>query len=403
MRRSRHNSFGPMLGIALAVLLAPVAARAATLQESMDTVAAQLGKQLRKAGAQRVLVTLDGPANDGASKLMRQTFVDALQSKAGVEVTKLKPDFKLAMEYSRSDRSNEYAMSIRLKDSGNVSVGTFNTNFQFDDVVDRATVEGSTFDASVSSNGGSQAATKSAIEGGLAAPPDVALAPDNATAGALANAAGAAPAVGPTSGNVVSPGPRSRFRIEILVAPGRNGDYVPRLVEKVDGFAFTDLAIGEVYAVKIYNDAPHAVAVDLAIDGGNMWTTSGIPAWKANGKFLVDPGSSTVIKGFHFGTAANPSLYREFTVVDVPDSLAAELGSDQSAIGQVSAQFFAAWGPNEEPPIVEPLGSQGGTKPGAEVTHETNERTVFIGQSLLAAVTIRYVRPEAPSDLPPPN
>lgn len=425
MTADRIHRGGIVLAVITALALVPNPACAKTLEEAMRGVASQIKGQLRKADAERVLVTLpDGPALDGAASLMRKTFVDALEEQAKVKVTKVAPDFKLSLEYSRAPGTSRYSAEVTLKDKDNQSVGKFPVNFEFDDVADRAAIEGANVDntlppaaanpaanpgagnpnpnpgagnpnpnpnpnpASANLPPGTQPATKDNALIKLAEKSNAFVEPKP---GLPADSEGNVPA-----GTIVSAQQGSLFRIEILVKQGPG--YIPRGVSNFDGVPFTELTEGEVYGVKVHNGAPHDVAVDLSIDGVNMWALSANEGFRQLGKFIVPAKSSTLIRGWHIG-APTIDRYEEFRVVLVPDSVVAELGVGESAVGQIQAQFFAA-GDSPNLPGTEPIGAQSATGRGAPIEQPTTVRRVFIGQSLLAAVTVRYARPDI-ADLPP--
>lgn len=407
--------------LAIAVAAVPLAdARATTLARAMQKLAGGLKKELDHLDAKSVHVDMpDGPPGDGATARMRKELVDALRAQDVEIAIPLRADLKVAMTYSRSDGSNRYSMEVRVKNRSNQSLGVFNGNFvlqneqvafvsadkstgdetlelTIDDPRERATIDGSNVDATLDAAGREQKATDLNVNEKLNARPRIVIGPGE-------------PADGAPVDSVVSPQKGSKFRIEILARPRSKNpdvvgdlagrDYQPRPVEDVDGIPLCELQQGDAYAVRVVNDADHAVAVNLSIDGINMWATSGVPEWRERGLFRVPARSSTLIRGWHFGTVDDPGLYREFTVVTLPESLAVDLGgNDESQIGQISAQFFASWLPDEEPPFVEAKGSQA-TKPGKPFRQQTKNVRAFVGQSLLAAISVRYVRPE-PLDLP---
>lgn len=407
MYRERYHRIVAVGAVLAALAFAPTSVRAnQTLEEAMEKVAKGISGQLRRAGAETVSVGIpDGPATDAAGSEMRSVFVEALKKHAGVEVSDLIPDFKLSLEYTRSRGTPIYSGEVTLKDSENQSVGKFPVNFRIEAAQDRAKIEGSTFDSTLAADGTQQPATEENINNEFASTQSAAVEP---SPGVPEDKGGAPPAVQnppgqPPAQSVVRGQAASNFGIEILVKTDQG--YVPRAVATRKGFAFTEVNVGETYGVRVFNGADHAVAVDLSIDGVNMWALSKVEGFRALGKFIVPPQSSTIIKGWHTGDAATVGLYEEFTVVLIPDSVVAELGVGETQVGQVSAQFFAASQSSNGFPPTEPLGAQEATGRGAPVEVETKVEPWFIGKSLLAAVTVRYARPrnEPSEDLPPPN
>jgi len=188
----------------------------------------------------------------------------------------------------------------------------------------------------------------------------------------------------------------SPFRVELLVRKGEG--YVPRPLEIDSGFAFANINVAETYAVKIYNDSDFDCGVKLTIDGLNSFEFSNNPFYRKLGMWVIPRKSAGLIKGWHRTDAFSDS----FLIADLPDTAAAKLGRETSAIGTITASFFAAWSPGENPPKVETLASRSkGTARGPEVQQRNIPVLRFFGRSLLAAVSIRYVKPDPPEDLPP--
>lgn len=381
-------------------------ANAATMKRAMGDVATALANFLENEGANGVRVDPpSGPPLDSATRGMQLLLVDKLKER-GVKINKVLPNFVLVTEYERSSGSNRYSMTIRVKDRAGSSIGSFSQNFQRavqfvpgneneklvvePSPAERAVAEGKTLD--VTNNGTEMPvpATTDRLVAAIDAAPSVVVEP---------RFEASTPDAPKT---VVSPSKGSLFRIEILAKDEDSiGDYEPRPVEESEGYALCELEGGDVYAVRIVNDADHAVAVALSIDGINMWHNSSNPAWREHGKFVVAANSSATMRGWHFGEKG-PSDYREFKVVELPHGVVADIGADQTAVGQVNALFFAAWKPGEAKPVVEPIAKKGpgdATGIGKPVEQKTTSSSYFVGDSLLASVTIRYARPE-PSDLP---
>lgn len=188
----------------------------------------------------------------------------------------------------------------------------------------------------------------------------------------------------------------SPFRVELLVKKGDG--YIPRPLEVDSGFAFANINVAEMYAVKIYNDSDFDCGVKLTIDGLNSFEFSNNPFYKKLGMWVIPRKSAGLIKGWHRTDAFSDS----FLIADLPDTAAAKLGRETSAIGTITASFFAAWSPGENPPKVETLANRSkGTARGPEVQQRNIPVLRFFGRSLLAAVSIRYVKPDPPEDLPP--
>jgi hypothetical protein len=84
---------------------------------------------------------------------------------------------------------------------------------------------------------------------------------------------------------------KSPFAIEVLVAdadlPKRSEkDYSPRTPQVQEGLAYISIARDQVYAVKVINDSDYEAAVDLRIDGLNMFIFSEVRDPKTGGPKL---------------------------------------------------------------------------------------------------------------------
>ena len=90
-------------------------------------------------------------------------------------------------------------------------------------------------------------------------------------------------------------------------------------------------------------------------------------------------------------------------MVPTENSAVAQLGTDQSSVGTVTCQFFAAWAVNQPQPPIEPAGARGGKGTGRGATVEARREVAvqrFIGKTQQAVVSVRYDKPD-PADLPP--
>lgn len=372
-------------GIAIAFLAALAGGRtalAATLEEAMENVAKSVARELRKGAIERVHVpTPDGPPNDAAGGLLRRTFVAALERAADIEVTHRLPDTTCLLEYGRAEKSSRYDASIELRGRDGQSLARFKFEFEIDDIEDRVTLEGANFDATVGPDGATQPATQRNIELKLRDEPAADVSGDRYS--------------------IVSPVRGSKFRVEILTKD--EGEYRPRPVRVLQGIPFTELDDGEVYAVKVFNDADHEVAVDLSIDGVNTWALSRNPGFRKIGKFVLPAKSSTVVKGWHVGEPGRGEVV-EFVPRPSQESIVASASVGGGRIGQVSARFYAAARAGEQMPQVEPVptSTTSGVGRGVPVEPTMQPRAVFIGPSVLAAVTVRYVRDGTVPTVPSP-
>ena len=189
----------------------------------------------------------------------------------------------------------------------------------------------------------------------------------------------------------------SNFQMEVLVK--RGGTYQPIDIEDLSGLAFADLANGDVYAVRLINNSEHDVSVELMIDGLNTLRFSDDPGFRDLGRWVINRGTSGTIKGWHF----TGSRVHEFLITAAPDSRVAELQEPTSSIGIITASFYPAFREGEQKSEFESLiASQSlGTGKGAELD-DRNVSTVQRqhGKQRLATMSIRYINPDPPVDLP---
>jgi len=148
------------------------------------------------------------------------------------------------------------------------------------------------------------------------------------------------------------------FAIEILVAPETQGkrkleDYAARAPRDEKGLAFVPIKRGEAYGVQLHNLADFDVAVDLRLDGINMYyfdekRDKNKPAYHY---VVLGPKSSVVIRGWY--VTLNDS--DEFLVVPREKSVFAQLSAGNPAeVGTITALFHRAWDKKQPRPTDEP-------------------------------------------------
>lgn len=191
----------------------------------------------------------------------------------------------------------------------------------------------------------------------------------------------------------------SPYQIEILKKRCNEGvdAYRPVPVINEDGHAFVDLSNNENWAIRIINRSQYDAAVVLTIDGLSVFEFCEVPAWKKTNRILVPRNYSKgwVIPGW-FIDAKRKALFR---TASLPDSEAAKLNRQSASIGTITASFFCAWKQDEPQPAIEPLSSRGskaiGTARGAVVQSKSRNVSRYMGRSLLAAISVRYAKPDA--------
>lgn len=220
----------------------------------------------------------------------------------------------------------------------------------------------------------------------------------NAAVNQTINAAIRQPSFHPATATAIAASPTSPFRIEIEATdPSGTGSYSPVSVIDRKGFAFAPLVEGQLYQVRVYNDADFDVGLELSIDGINSLALSEIESFKSLGKWVIPARSSGVVRGW----LINNQRLDEFVVTAEPQGVAALLGRTQS-IGMVTATFFPAWEGNAIPPFQQLLGGakKGATGQGRPLAANIRNVIRTFGTEPLAMITVRYNNPEPPADLP---
>lgn len=198
----------------------------------------------------------------------------------------------------------------------------------------------------------------------------------------------------------------SPFQMQILIKTSDPGTGQPvYTAPKIDidgGLAYIDLRKGQEFIVALYNNSAHDVAVELYLDGINSFELSQSPYFKSPYYYIVHRGSSAAIDGWY--VTENKKL--SFLVADAPDSLAAQRFPDRgtASMGMITALYYYAWSRPEERPAFESEATTRsgrlGIGTGREVQSFEHTEFHFKGKSLLAAVTLRYEKQGAPTDLP---
>jgi hypothetical protein len=196
----------------------------------------------------------------------------------------------------------------------------------------------------------------------------------------------------------IAAAPQSPFSMEILVR-GADGSFRPRTPRVEDGQAFVEIKRGEVYQVRINNDAPFDAGVTLSIDGLSAFAFSevkdkaGRPAYH---HYIVPKSNNAILKGWHIDDAH----VDEFEIKSFAKSAAAEknLLPGAEGIGTITVTFAAAWLPNAKPPADEPAVPTAAPPVDAEATGRGQriEEKVTAQQrnfgALRAAISVRYTK-----------
>jgi hypothetical protein len=192
------------------------------------------------------------------------------------------------------------------------------------------------------------------------------------------------------SGNRISAAPNSPYAIELLL---NNRQPEPRLI---DGLAFADVGLNDVYAVRLINDSPLDAAVSLKIDGLSVFAFSdlrynsgprrGEPSYSV---IILPPKSHYDVRGWHRTNNHSDS----FVVTEYAKSAAASL-NHHANVGTITAIFSAAWSATTPPPADEPPRKKGlpnATGFGPRVAANFAEVQRSIG-AVRASVSVRYAK-----------
>jgi len=150
------------------------------------------------------------------------------------------------------------------------------------------------------------------------------------------------------------------FAIEMRVAAPKQGkhadaDYKVRPFDVEGSLPRVKIERDEAYGVRVVNDAPFDAAVQVFIDGIDMFSLSeqkGADGKIVRYKYLVIPkGKSVFVRGW-FVTDNDSD---EFQVTEFPKSVASRFAANPAKVGTVTVNFFAAW-PTKggNPPADEP-------------------------------------------------
>jgi hypothetical protein len=191
-------------------------------------------------------------------------------------------------------------------------------------------------------------------------------------------------------------GPDSPFAVEVLVRRPGERSYEPRAPRDEDGLAFVPIERGEVYAVRLINQADHDAAVSLTIDRLSMFAFS---EKRGAQQVIVPPRSSSTIVGWHRTDRES----NEFQVTEYARGAVALLQASPEQVGTITATFAAAWKPGDRPPAGEPvvLAKPDLPPPAAEpgeatgVGHRVESRFARVQRQigvLRAVVSVRYTR-----------
>ena len=189
----------------------------------------------------------------------------------------------------------------------------------------------------------------------------------------------------------------SPYQVEIRTKDS-NGEFKVsqpiKIVKDASGndFAFVDLALGTVFAVRVLNaQGDHDVGVRVLLDGISSFELSEIEQYKQRDCWYVPKNVAGMIKGWF----VNEKLTKSFETSTLAEGLITELKrSDLSSVGTITVSFFPAWAGDAEPPVVEKSVTTKAIKSGKDVPNQVKiVDDIQFGKTLLSSITIRYERP----------
>jgi hypothetical protein len=181
------------------------------------------------------------------------------------------------------------------------------------------------------------------------------------------------------------------YAVEMLVAKF-TGDqkpdpkaFRPRNADVRDGRPFIAVQPGEVLAVRLINESDHEVAVNVTIDGLNLFALRDDKNDKSQYVVLSAHSASDVL-----GWYRNDKLSSVFQVADLPEHPDAKLLKNPALIGAFTLTFAASWERDSQKPKDEPATNQATEiVPGADIDAGYVPVKRFIG-AVRASVTVRY-------------
>ncbi|MGE0375455.1 MAG: hypothetical protein AB7I48_16425 [Planctomycetaceae bacterium] len=388
MNRKRFfTSMTPAWMLLLVLAATPVSASARDLEDALDGVAAQVQNYLATRGETAVTVgTFSGPPSSSAGIRIKAALTERLK-KAEVQVSKLARLEVRGSFASSAEPTPVVKVTAEMIDQTGATLGEFSERVIVDSVEDVVNLLGTTTDLSTNTAESTQTATTTSA----ATREETLEQRDAQLAAAIAT-----PSFALTGTTAVSASESSPYRVEILLRDGQSLTPVP--VENFSGFALLSLGKGQQYVVRLHNTSAIDVGVKLTIDGVNTFEFSQNAGFRNLGMWMIPAGQVGTIDGWHVSNSESLG----FLVTDVPDSAIASLQRETTAIGTISASFFPAW-TGDDVPAEELIGKAKGdigTGLGAKVASAYETVTRHFGKTLLAAVSVRYEKPDPPVDLP---
>jgi len=159
-------------------------------------------------------------------------------------------------------------------------------------------------------------------------------------------------------GNSVSSDDNKTFEMQILkTQKSSDTNLLVKPEMDTNGLPFCKLSEGDIYKVRLVNNAKYSVAVSLSIDGMSMFVVSEKEFLKEDGNprhnfLILYPNESIIVNGWF----KSPKKSSEFVVGKYDQSVVAKIGKKQDANSGVIAANFHAVSINGKPlPEDEPI------------------------------------------------
>ncbi len=375
----------PAIVFLLAAAAMPASASAKDLDDALDNIVDQVQTYLSTHGDRTVSVgTFSGPPSSSAGIRIKAALTERLK-KADVQIGKLARLQIRGSFSSAADPTPTVQIKAEMVDQTGATLGQFRERVSVDNVEDVVNLLGATTDLAPNTSTANATTDETASREERIEGRDKQLAADIAE-----------PSFALVGTTAVAATSASPYRVEILLRDGDSLTPVP--VEGFSGFALVSLTKGQEYVVRLHNASDIDVGVKLTIDGVNTFEFSENAGFRNLGIWMVPAGQVGTVDGWH--VTNDRSL--AFLITDVPDSAIATLERETTAIGTISASFFPAW-TGDDIPEEELIGKAKGdigTGLGAKIRSSYESVARHFGKTLLAAVSIRYEKPDPPVDLP---
>ncbi len=372
------------LGLAACLLLTfgvfPQPASARDLNDAIDGIVERVQKYLTDHGDTSVTIgNFAGPPSSSAGIRIKAALTERLTA-ADVNVSKLA---RLEIRGTFASETNPTPIVLiqaEMIDQTGATLGNFRERISVENVEDVVNLLGTTADLAATESTGESETRVDTLE------------QRDAKLGDAINT----PSFSLTGTTAVSASASSPYRVEIFLRDA--GTLTPVPVTDFSGFALVSLTKGQEYVITLHNASDIDVGVKLTIDGVNTFDFSENEAFRKLGIWMVPAGQVGTVDGWHITNTQSLA----FLVTDIPDSATAKLQRETTAIGTINASFFPAW-TGDDVPDVEIIGKARGdigTGLGTKIGSAYETVTRHFGATLLAAVSVRYEKPDPPVDLP---